>query len=120
MKGKKVVDQDTQKIIQELITVAKTVPMIKRMWIFGSRLTGTATDGSDLDLAVEIEWISGMSLGVCEDSFSLWCAVLPHFEKRMQNISPWPLDLQNLVDENETKNLFLYISESSKLIYEKA
>jgi hypothetical protein len=120
MKGKRVVDQDTQKIIQELIAIAKTVPMIKRMWLFGSRVKGTATDGSDLDLAVEIEWIPGLMLGACEDPFSLWCAVLPHFEKRMKDISPWPLDLQNLVDEKATPNVFAYIRENSQLVYEKA
>lgn len=120
MEGAELVDQETEAAIEKLVMVAKAVPMINRMWLFGSRLKGSATECSDLDLAVEVEWVPRMMFGVCDDSFSLWCAVLPYFEKQMKDVSPWPLDLQNLVDESVTPHVFAYVREDSQLVYEKA
>jgi hypothetical protein len=105
-------------VLHQIVEIAKTVPMIKRIWFFGSRFKGTASCSSDLDLAIEVEWVSGKMLGTCEVAFSLWCAVTPYFEERMAEVCPWPLDLQNYVDEQVTPSVAEYI-RCSQLIYER-
>lgn len=106
-------------IIWQLCEIAEKTPVIKRMWIFGSRIKGTETQNSDLDLAIEVEWIEGQMLGVCSDPYSLWMACLPQFENEMQAICPWKLDLQQYIDSNKTSVIHTYLEDASKQIYEK-
>ncbi|KPD20685.1 hypothetical protein [Idiomarina abyssalis] len=73
--------------------------MIKRSWFFARRLKGTARNNSDLDLGVEVEWVPGKMFGVCEDALLLWRSVSAHFENQMREVSPWPIELQNYVNE---------------------
>src|SRR3569623_35380 len=40
---------------------AASIPVIKRVWIFGSRARGTARPSSDLDIAVEHDTLRGDS-----------------------------------------------------------
>ena len=102
-----------------LIKIAKATPEIKRIWIFGSRYKGTHHDGSDLDLAVEVEWVEGRMLGVCENSISLWSAALPKFKGEMQSNCPWLLDIQQYAGALDTPIIHSYIEEASRLIYQK-
>lgn len=109
-----------QNTIEQFIEIAKQEPVIKRMWIFGSRHKGTDHPHSDLDLAVEVEWVNGQMLGVCEDSMSLWIAALPKFEGRLRDACPWELDLQQYAGIKDTPGIHKYLLEASRRIYEKA
>ncbi|WP_376748527.1 nucleotidyltransferase family protein [Stutzerimonas balearica] len=106
--------------ISQLIKVAENEPTIKRMWIFGSRYKGTNHPESDLDLAVELEWVKGQQLGFCEDALSLWVAATPRFANKLKNCCYWKLDLQQYSGIRETPRIHSYLQEASLLIYEKA
>jgi predicted nucleotidyltransferase len=106
--------------LTQLIEIAENTPVIKRLWVFGSRYKGTNSEDSDLDIAVEVEWVKGQMLGVCENSFSLWVVTSRKFEYLMKDAIPWNLDLQQYVNEAETPNIHQYLQDSSKLLYEKA
>lgn len=105
--------------IEKLVEIAKVTPVIKRMWVFGSRHKGNHRACSDLDLAVEVEWVPNQKLGFCNDSFSLWFAASKHFEQNMRDVCAWVLDLQMYAGEKETPRIHDYLQESSKLIYKK-
>lgn len=104
----------------QLVKIAENTPVIKRIWVFGSRYKGTNRDDSDLDIAVEVEWVKGQMLGVCKDPFSLWIVASRKFEEPMKSVIPWTLDLQLYVDEIDTPNVHRYLQDSSTLLYEKA
>lgn len=104
--------------LQRLVYIAKVNPVIK-MWIFGSWYKKTNRPDSDLDIAVELEWVKDKMLGVCSNSSSLWSAAAPHFEDAMVSDCPWALDIQQYVSEIETPNIHVYLNEASCLIYEK-
>lgn len=105
-------------VINAIVEIAKSEPTIKRVWVFGSRFTNTHRLDSDLDLAIEVEWVSGKSLGYCVDFRSLWSATLPTFKEKIESISPWDIDFQQYSNEEETPTIHAYI-ESGKMIYEK-
>ena len=106
-------------ILDKIVAVATQTPVIKRIWVFGSRHKGTNGPGSDLDIAVEIEWLKGEKLGFCADSFSLWEAASHKFEDKFRQCSPWELDLQQYAGEESTPNIHRYLTSASRLIYEK-
>lgn len=106
-------------VIKSLREVAQSSPVIRRMWIFGSRYKGTNTDDSDLDIAVEVEWVEGYKLGYCADAFSLWAAAAPHFEEELRQCSPWTMDLQQYAGSAGTPRIHRYLREGSVLLYEK-
>ena len=106
-------------ILLKLVEIAKETPVIKRIWVFGSRFKNTHNSNSDLDIAVEVEWVSGEQLGCCEDTFSLWCAASPKFEERMKAECPWTLDLQQYAGQKDTPKIHRYLEECSRLIYQK-
>jgi len=106
-------------VLQQLTEIAIATPVIKRMWVFGSRYKGTHTDASDLDLAIEVEWVKGQMLGVCENSGALWAATLPKFEDAMIGVCPWELDLHQYADATDSPNIHQYLQDASAQIYEK-
>jgi predicted nucleotidyltransferase len=40
--------------VDRIIEWAKSVPMISRVWLYGSRISGSARSDSDLDIGVEL------------------------------------------------------------------
>lgn len=105
--------------LDRLADIAKKNTIIKKMWVYGSRYKKTNRPDSDLDIAVEVEWVSGKMLGLCETTFSLWCAAEPNFKDEMASGCPWKLDLQLNAGEVETPNIHAYIKEASNQFYEK-
>lgn len=108
-----------QNTIEKLKSIAKTDPVIKKIWIFGSRYKGNCRVDSDLDLAVEVEWIEGQKLGVCENSAALWFVALPRFEKQFREVCCWQLDIQQYAGEIDTPAIHSYLLDASEMIYEK-
>tara|TARA_R110002072_G_C7762336_1_gene518444 strand:- start:98 stop:445 length:348 start_codon:yes stop_codon:yes gene_type:complete len=112
-------EADLQVELTRLTDLCRSVPVIKRIWVFGSRHKKTHGPDSDLDIAIEVEWVSGELLGVCEDWFALWSAALPKFEKSFISGCPWPMDIQCYADAQSTPKIHEYLQEASNLIYEK-
>lgn len=105
--------------IESLCEVAQSSRVIKRIWVFGSRYKGTNREDSDLDVAVEVEWVEGHKLGYCADAFSLWEAAVPCFEEQLRRCCPWTMDLQQYAGASDTPRMHRYLGDSSILIYEK-
>jgi hypothetical protein len=105
--------------LNRLQEIAASTPVIKRLWLFGSRYRMDHSPDSDLDIAVEVEWIAGQGLGACEDHFSLWCATEEKFRDAMTSGCPWVIDIQCYAGEEGTPNIHRYLQSGSKLIYEK-
>jgi hypothetical protein len=89
------------------------------MWVFGSRHKKTSGPNSDLDIDIEVEWVAGQMLGVCESAISLWSAASKNFKDEMTIGCPWFLDIQLYAGDEETPMIHKYLLESSSLIYEK-
>lgn len=105
--------------IAKFVEIAREEKVIRRMWIFGSRHKGEEKPTSDLDLAVEVEWVKGQGLGVCEDSISLWTATSPKFKCKLRDACPWKLHLHQYAGEHDSPLIHCYLCEASELIYDK-
>ena len=105
--------------IAKVVEIAREEKVIRRMWIFGSRHKGEEKPTSDLDLAVEVEWVKGQGLGVCEDVMSLWIVTSPTFKSKLCNACPWKLDLHQYAGEHNSPCIHRYLGEASALIYDK-
>lgn len=62
---------------------------VKRMWIYGSRATGTALPQSDLDVAIEID-----PVGNDEDSLDSIVSERCHWVAQLQPHLPYTLHLE--------------------------
>jgi len=104
---------------KRLSELAESIPVTKRLWVFGSRCKNAHHPNSDLDIAVEVEWVQAQLLGACENHFALWCATLPKFEDAMTAGCPWPIDLQCYAPAVNTPCLHQYLQEASAMICKK-
>ncbi len=90
---------------------AKTEPLVKTVYIFGSFAKGTADTNSDLDVAVELT-ISG------DDALATWISNRATWTRNLEGILGCTVDLQ-WCDPQETPRVFEYVQEASVLVYEK-
>ena len=101
------------KILKEIAAWAETEEVIWRVYFFGSRLKGTHSLDSDLDIALEIV------KGVGDTSF---CAAFAFdkqdFISRIQPLSPFKIDLCLYAGSNETPDVCRYIEDASLVIYD--
>ena len=98
-----------------LISWASLNPRVLRVIIFGSRVKGTHSQDSDLDIAVEIE--SG------EDSdatLATWMRFSAEWRTELSSMLPFRIDLQWRDSFGETRVIEKGISEASELVYERA
>lgn len=92
-------------------------PLVKRVWIFGSRVRGNHREDSDLDVAIEInsaairgEDYSGGFATYAFESKS-WC-------NELNDLIGLDVDLQ-FYKEGETKTIQIALDFSSVVVYEK-
>lgn len=86
-------------------------PEIRRVWIFGSRVKGTHTAGSDLDVAVQLH----------DKEAPLACWVLSVEERLKKNFPrrcPFSVDWQLYINQSETPHIHLGLEEKSILVYD--
>jgi predicted nucleotidyltransferase len=90
--------------------------VIRRLWLFGSRLRGTYGAESDLDIAIEI-----VPIGQDEDILTTWVSERGGWRAELQTILPYTVDLQ-LYDVSglAPDNIAQYVSCCSALVYERA
>jgi predicted nucleotidyltransferase len=92
---------------------AELQPIIKRVWLFGSRVRGTETPDSDLDIAVEHGALPGDS-----DAFTTALCEMKKWRSQLQPIVSMTIDLQSYVPGG-TPTIEAGLKESSILLYEK-
>jgi predicted nucleotidyltransferase len=104
----------------ELALIATTVahwaaaqPLVRRAWLFGSRVRGTSRVDSDIDVAVEIRKLPGDS--------SCWTTFVFEGEQLADSLQASlsiTLDLQWYGGVTETPTIHAGLQESAILVYE--
>ena len=93
---------------------AKRQQFVRRVYLYGSRVRGTHTKDSDLDVAIEFDPAGNdtdcLTTWVCDSK--KWCAELG-------SLLPWKLHLEWHDPEGETHRISSGLDESSILIYER-
>lgn len=106
--------EELETSLRAIVDWAESEPRIKKAYLFGSYLKGTATPSSDLDIAVEIH------KGPGDTSYSSAFAFdKQDFLKDLEGKVRLKLDLQLYAGESETPNVHQFLSGSSKVIYEE-
>ncbi len=106
---------DLHAVAQQLSSWASSVPCVRRLWIYGSRIRGDNRPNSDLDVALEID--PNGNDETAEVSFistaSAWRAQLkPHI--------PFKLHLQWYDSEGSYVEVQRGVEASGVLVYERA
>ena len=102
-----------EKDIAAIIDWASSIPIITRVWIFGSRVKSTSRTDSDLDIAIEHGAAKGDS-----NAYTTAIAEKGRWKEELQQRVSLPIDLQSYIP-GHSGNIEKYLSESV-LIYEKA
>jgi uncharacterized protein len=91
---------------------AQNQPLIKRVFIFGSRARGDSQTKSDLDVAVELH------LGADDKSIlSTWMFEEDEMKESLQELIPFNLQLE-LLDGQKTPHVFNGVKEAGIMVYE--
>lgn len=91
---------------------ANTQPLIRKVYLFGSRVRGTHRPDSDLDVAVEIFTLPGDN-----SPLATWIGESSHLEASIAGIVPVNIDLQWYGGEAETPRIHKALKRSSLLVY---
>ncbi len=91
---------------------ASTQPLIRKAYLFGSRVRGTHRSDSDLDVAVEIFSSPGDS-----DPLATWIRESCHLEASIAGIVPVIIDLEWYGGEADTPVIHKALERSSLLVY---
>jgi predicted nucleotidyltransferase len=92
---------------------ARANPRIRRAWVFGSRLRGTQTPDSDIDLALEID-----PLETDDETMGWWMFEKERWTEELQAISPYRVQLEWFGGE-ATPKIQQYLACCSMLVYER-
>ncbi len=85
---------------------------LRKLWVFGSRVKGTAREDSDLDVAFEI-----YPLVSPEEKDHFQALTLPVWEKELNKLSPWEIHLVPWAGSNT--NVAGYVAEQNILVYDR-
>lgn len=91
---------------------ARTQPLIRKAYLFGSRVRGTHRPDSDLDVAVEIFSLPGDSCPL-----ATWIGESHRLEESISGIVPVIIDLDWYGGEAETPRLHMALKQSSLVVY---
>lgn len=92
---------------------ASTQPLIRKAYLFGSRVRGTHQPDSDLDVAVEIFTLPGDS-----SPFTTWTCEARRLKASIAGIVPVIIDLDWYGGEVETPCIHEALEESSVVVYD--
>lgn len=92
---------------------AKSIPQIRKVWIFGSRAKGTDHAESDIDVAVELD------LTIVNDADTFWMFEMEAMRLLLQTRLPCQVDLQ-LYRPGSKDFVVAYVEEKSVVLYEKS
>jgi len=108
---------DPVELDREIAKWAASKPIIKRVFIFGSRARGDHRPDSDLDVAVELD--STEFEGADESGgLATWMFESPGWKQELQRLSPYAVQLERY-RPGQTPTVANGLATSSILIYEK-
>lgn len=96
---------------------AVTKPLVKRVWMFGSRVRGDHQPDSDLDIAVEIDMAAVRGIDH-SGGFATWAFEADSWRSELAALIGLKIDLQ-YYGRGETRIIQAGLDHSSVLIYEK-
>ncbi len=100
-------------VINEIVIWAKSHPLIKKAYFFGSRYKGTHKTDSDIDIGVEL------IKAECDGNLlSTWIHECKEMQTEIQKRVSYKVDLQWYSNENETPEMHKYLNEASVVIYQ--
>ena len=100
-------DEALENVIEKIGRWAEAEDQILELWLYGSRVKGTARIDSDLDIAYAISPFSTE-----EEKTQFWDVVLPKWRIEIQEFSPWPIHLEAKIIVNEA------VCDEGKKIYQ--
>ena len=92
---------------------AGTQPLVRKAYLFGSRVRGTHRPDSDLDVAVEIFTLPGDS-----SPFTTWTGEAQRLKASIAGVVPTAIDLDWYGDEVETPRIHAALEQSSVVVYD--
>ena len=82
---------DIESIKRIITDWASKEPLVKKVYIFGSRATNDYGEDSDIDVAVEIHRLPGE-----ESITAAWMDVVKGYREQLSKLLPYPLHLHSL------------------------
>lgn len=107
-------NSDIQRAIEGWAT---RIPLVGKVWLFGSRARGTHSEDSDVDIACELD---GSSITGTDASggFATWMFESKEWKRQIEQELGIPVDLQIYMG-SDTPTIQYALAESSVLLYEK-
>jgi uncharacterized protein len=105
---------DIVKIKEIIVEWAENEPLVKKVYIFGSRARHDYREDSDLDVAVEINKLPGDS-----NILATWMFESDKLKESLEPVLPYKLQLENY-DGDNTPKVEAGINQSSILIYNES
>ena len=99
---------------QALRSWAEAKSRIRQLWIYGSRAMGVHRADSDLDVAVDFDPNEG------EDRLSTWIFEGDAWQRELQQLLPWQLQLEWCDPDGSTPVAENGIREGGILVYQRA
>ena len=90
-------------------------PKVRRVWVFGSRATGTYRTDSDIDIAVELEPVADS-----EETLTRWIVHADLWESQLQSRVALKVDLEWFDADGSTPAIEAGLNDAKVLIYERA
>lgn len=94
---------------------AQSEPLVRKAYLFGSRVRGTHRQDSDLDVAVEIDALPGDSC-----PFTTWTAEAQRLKASIAGLVPVVIDLEWYGGEEETPHVHHALQRSSVVVYDQS
>lgn len=109
---------ETSEIARVLAEWAERKPLVKRVFIFGSRVRGDHKADSDIDIAVELDAVEYQR---SDESGGLdtWIHAKQRWKEELQTLIPNKVQLE-LWSQNMTPTIDKGLAQSSQLVYDKA
>lgn len=108
---------DLERLTEVLRDWAAAKPLIRKLWIFGSRVRGDNRPDSDLDIAIELDLSAAQG---CDDSggMATWMFDSEGWPEEIQELSGLQVDLQQF-DGANTPTIQSGLELSSLPVYVK-
>ncbi|GAB2843217.1 hypothetical protein GCM10027277_08250 [Pseudoduganella ginsengisoli] len=103
-----------EQIILNVAAWAREEPLVRKVHLFGSRVKGTETKNSDLDVAVEIERKVSDS---CE--YTTFAFEGSGLRSRLQRMLPFEVQLEWYGGPHETPTVHSGLMEASILVFDR-
>ena len=101
-----------------LATWCRSEPLVARAWIFGSRARGKAKDGSDIDIAIELD-LSAAAGGDESGGLATWMFETHTWETELSALFSLEVDLEQYI-AGQTPTIAAALEASSVMAYQKS